>query len=213
MAKNESKSDEIDQNIKKYCIVITGGIASGKSLVGSILRNLGFSVVDADELARDVVRPGQATLTEITNLFGNDILDDSKNLDRKKLREIVMKDDALRRRLEAIMHPAIQNAFHRTVQKNNLGRGKTFFYEASLVFETGRQGLFRESWVTVCDEKTQLKRLQERSGLPLSQCEALINAQMPVAQKATLGNVQIDTEVGVPAIEAQIKKLIQGKCL
>lgn len=203
----------MDQIIKKYCIVITGGIATGKSLVGSILKKLGFVVIDADELAREVVRPGQKTLTEITNLFGNDILDNSKNLDRKKLREIVMKDDVLRKRLEAIMHPAIQKAFHLTVQKNNLGRSKTFFYEASLVFETGRQGLFRESWVTVCDEKTQLKRLQERSGLTLSQCEALINAQMPVAQKATLGDVQIDTEVDATEIEAQLRKLIQGKCL
>lgn len=213
MPNNEIKSDDIDQLIKNYCIVITGGIATGKSLVGSILKKLGFVVIDADELAREVVRPGQRTLTEITNLFGNDILDNSKNLDRKKLREIVMKDDVLRKRLEAIMHPAIQNAFHLIVQKNNLGRGKTFFYEASLVFETGREKFFRESWVTVCDEKTQIKRLQERSGLRRSQCEDLINAQMPIDQKASLGDVRINTEVDVAEIEAQIRKLIQSKCL
>ena len=92
----------------KLAIGLTGGIASGKSLVGSAFERLGVDVIDADQVARDVVEPGEPALAEISARFGDDVIDESGSLARRKLRAIVFSDDAARADLEAITHPRIR---------------------------------------------------------------------------------------------------------
>jgi dephospho-CoA kinase len=198
-----------NNQIKEYCIAITGGIATGKSLTASILRKLGYTVIDADQLARDVVQPGRLALDQIRDAFGQDVINLDGQLNRSKLREIVMRDDVARQKLEAIMHPAIQTAFESTVQTQKLGHGKLFFYEASLVFEVGRDKLFRECWATYCSEETQIQRLQQRSHLTRQQCLDIIRAQMPAGLKAAKATRQIDTETSITELEENIKKLVK----
>ena len=198
-----------NNQIKEYCIAITGGIATGKSLTASILRKLGYTVIDADQLARDVVQPGRLALDQIRDAFGQDLIYLDGQLNRSKLREIVMRDDTARQKLEAIMHPAIQTAFESAVKNQKLGHGKLFFYEASLVFEVGRDHLFKECWATSCSEETQIQRLQQRSHLTRQQCLDIIRAQMPAGLKAAKAKRQIDTETSITELEENIKNLIK----
>jgi dephospho-CoA kinase len=209
LAKDTSKQNQNDQ-IKKYCIAVTGGVATGKSTAASILRKLGYTVIDADQLARDLVQPGQPALKIIAEAFGQDLINLDGQLNRSKLREIVMRDDNARQKLEAIMHPAIQTAFESAVKTQKLGHGKLFFYEASLVFEVGRDHLFKECWATYCSEETQIQRLQQRSHLTRQQCLDIIRAQMPAGIKAAKANRQIDTETSIAELEENIKNLIKA---
>jgi dephospho-CoA kinase len=201
------KQNKNDQ-IKNYCIVITGGVATGKSVVASMLRKLGYTVIDADQVARDVVQPGRPALKMIAEAFGQDLINHDGQLNRSKLREIIMRDDTARRKLEGILHPAIQTAFESTVKTQKLGHGKIFFYEAALVFEIGRDHLFKECWATYCSEETQIQRLQQRSHLTRQQCLDIIRAQMPAGIKAAKAKRQIDTETSIAELEESIKNLI-----
>ena len=207
MAKDMLKQNKNDQ-IKNYCIVITGGVATGKSVVASMLRKLGYTVIDADQVARDVVQPGRPALKMIAEAFGQDLINHDGQLNRSKLREIIMRDDTARRKLEGILHPAIQTAFESTVKTQKLGHGKIFFYEAALVFEIGRDHLFKECWATYCSEETQIQRLQQRSHLTRQQCLDIIRAQMPAGIKAAKAKRQIDTETSIAELEESIKNLI-----
>jgi dephospho-CoA kinase len=208
LVKDTLKQNKNDQ-IKNYCIVITGGVATGKSVVASMLRKLGYTVIDADQVAREVVQPGRPALKMIAEAFGQDLINHDGQLNRSKLREIIMRDDTARKKLEGILHPAIQTAFESTVKTQKLGHGKIFFYEAALVFEIGRDHLFKECWATYCSEETQIQRLQQRSHLTRQQCLDIIRAQMPAALKAAKANRQIDTEVGLADLEEIIKNLVK----
>ena len=210
MGNGESNQNPI-ASIKNYCIAITGGVATGKSLVASMLRKFGFIVIDADQLARDVVLPGTETLARITNTFGKNVINTDGHLDRAKMRDIIMQDETARDKLQAIMHPAIQKAFESTVSSQKLGHGKIFFYEASLIFELGREHLFRECWATHCSEETQIQRLQQRSHLSRQQCLDVIRAQMPASLKATKANHRIETEIGLAELEEKIKSLVKAQ--
>jgi dephospho-CoA kinase len=208
LGKDTLKQNKNDQ-IKNYCIVITGGVATGKSVVASMLRKLGYTVIDADQVAREVVQSGRPALKMIAEAFGQDLINHDGQLNRSKLREIIMRDDTARKKLEGILHPAIQTAFESTVKTQKLGHGKIFFYEAALVFEIGRDHLFKECWATYCSEETQILRLQQRSHLTRQQCLDIIRAQMPAGLKAAKANRQIDTEVGIAELEENIKNLVK----
>lgn len=196
--------------IKQWCIALTGAVATGKSTVGTILKSMGMTVIDADQLARDVVQPGQPTLEKIRQAFGAGVITKEGALNRNKLRDIVMTDPSAREKLETIMHPAIQSRFETCVTTDKLGRGKIFFYEAALIFELGRADLFRETWATTCDEPCQLKRLQERSKLPRDKCLDIIRAQWPADRKAKLANHSINTQCSPDDLDKKIKELVKA---
>jgi dephospho-CoA kinase len=203
-------ADKADAAIKERCIGLTGAVATGKSTVGGILRSFGLDVIDADKLARDVVQPGQPTLQKIVDAFGTRILDEEKELDRSKLRDLVMTDQYARKSLERIIHPAIQSRFKEYVHHHHVGQSKLFFYEAALIFELHREQLFKETWATTCDEASQLERLQKRSNLPVDKCLEIIEAQWPAARKAQLATRIIDTNCSIPELTEKIKELIKA---
>ena len=96
--------------MSRYTVGLTGGIASGKSTVSSRFRALGVPVLDADQVSREVVEPGQAALADIAQAFGADAIQADGRLDRRRLREIVFADEEARRRLEKITHPRIRES-------------------------------------------------------------------------------------------------------
>jgi dephospho-CoA kinase len=98
-----------------FVVVLTGGIASGKSAVSKRFERLGVPVVDTDEIARELVRPGQPALAAIVTAFGPGILDEKGRLDRRRLRKTIFADPDSRRRLEAILHPAIGTEAERRI--------------------------------------------------------------------------------------------------
>jgi dephospho-CoA kinase len=172
---------------------LTGGIASGKSTVAARLRARGVPVIDADELAREVVAPGTDGLAAIVEAFGAGMLEPAGALDRKALARIAFSDDTARRRLNAITHPRIAQ---RTAERaDELGRvGEPLAcYEAALLVENGVADMFRPLVVVSCPEAVQIERIRSRDESSRADALARIAAQKPLAEKVAAADFVIDT--------------------
>lgn len=185
-------------------IGLTGGIASGKSTVARILEEKGAQVIDADQLARDVVVPGTEAHAAIVREFGRDILCPDGAIDRGKLGAIVFADPAARRRLEAITHPAIAKLAE--VRLNSLRKQGTAvaFYMAPLLIEAGITGRVDEIWVVYVDRETQLARLMARDGSNLPDALRRIESQMPMEEKRSYGKEVIDNRGSLEETTRQV---------
>ena len=171
---------------------LTGGIATGKSTVAETLRGLGADVIDADQLAREVVAPGAPALAEIVREFG-DVLNPDGSLDRKKLGAIVFNDAARRKRLEAITHPAIRQRFLARLEALAArGYDGLVFFDAPVMIESGNYRTMDRLVVVFTDEATQRRRLMARDGMAEAEASARMATQMPVIDKAKLADYVID---------------------
>lgn len=159
---------------KTLIIGLTGGIASGKSAVADRFADLGIDIVDTDVIAREVVEPGEAAFEDIVNFFGENILDDTGGLDRRKLRERVFANPEERRMLESFTHPRIRA---RAIDEVRAARSKYVVLVVPLLIEsTLRQAVDRILVVDV-PETLQLKRLLARDGGNEETARAIIEAQ------------------------------------
>jgi dephospho-CoA kinase len=182
---------------------LTGGIATGKSTVTSLLRDLGAEIIDADVLAREVVEPGEPALGEIAAEFGRGVLGGDGRLDRKALGAIVFADPERRLRLEAITHPRIRDRFQRRLDELAARgfRGLVIF-DAAVMIESGNYRNMDKLVVVVTDEPTQIARLIARDGIGRDEALRKIGSQMPLAEKAKLADYVIDNS-GDPAATAE----------
>ena len=180
--------------IKQYTVALTGGAGSGKSTVAGVISELGYPCVAADDLARQVVIPGSEGLRLIVEHFGSECLTEGGELDRAALRSKVFGATAARRKLEEITHPLIHEAFAESLESAGLLlRPQLNFYDAALVFESGRASLFREVWVCHCPPDVQVERICQRDGVPRAVAEQIIAAQMTSEKKMKLADRLIDT--------------------
>lgn len=194
---------------RKFLLVgLTGGIATGKSTVSDVLRQLGCEVIDADRLARDVVEPGQPALTAIVTEFGRDVVTAGGALDRKKLGAIVFADPERRRRLEAITHPAIRERFlARLDELADEGFAGIVVFDAPVMIESGNYKNMDRLIVVVTDEPTQMARLQGRDGTDDAEGRRKIASQMPLAEKARLADYVIDNSGSREATAEQVRRV------
>lgn len=174
-------------------IGLTGGIASGKSTAAKILAELGARVVDADQIARDVVAPGEPALAEIVARFGHDYLLADGTLDRKRLGARVFADADERRALNAITHPRIAAETQARLSRLRDAGEPLALYEAALIVENGAQAGLDGLIVVACAEPTQRARLMARDGLSASEADARLAAQLPLAQKIAVADWVIDS--------------------
>ena len=188
-------------------IGLTGGIASGKSSVASLLERLGAAVVDADRLAREVVEPGEPALAQIVAAFGAKVLNRDGGLNRTALGEIVFSDDAARRTLEAITHPAIRERAEARLARLSEAGVETAFYVAPLLIEAGNASRVDEIWVVYLDRETQLARLMARDSLGREAALRRIASQMPMEEKKRRGKIVIDNRGTREELEAQVLRL------
>ena len=170
---------------------LTGGIGSGKSMVASMFANLGAEVIDADQLARDVVEPGQPALEEIATAFGREILLPDGRLDRGKLARIIFADPIARARLNAITHPRIQERMATEMALRG-SRPGVLIVDIPLLYENDRTGTVDNVIVVWVDTKTQLRRLVERDGLTADEARQRIAAQMPLDEKRARADMVVD---------------------
>jgi dephospho-CoA kinase len=195
---------------RKFLLVgLTGGIATGKSTVSTMLRGLGAEIIDADLLARQVVEPGQPAWREIVEEFGRDVLSPDRTLDRKKLGAIVFADPARRRRLEAITHPAIRARVKARVDEL-AARDFTglAFYDAAILIEAlGHRDMDRIV-VVMTGEATQVARLRGRDGTDDAEGRRKIASQMPLAEKAKLADYVIDNSGDREATAEQVRRVV-----
>ncbi|TMF13367.1 MAG: dephospho-CoA kinase [Chloroflexi bacterium] len=170
---------------------LTGGIGSGKSMVASMFAQLGADVIDADQLARAVVEPGQPALEEIATAFGRDVLLPDGRLDRGKLGRIIFADPVARARLNAITHPRIQERMAAEMALRG-SRPGLLIVDIPLLYENDRAGTVEAVIVVWVDSKTQLRRLNERDGLTVDEARQRIAAQMPLDEKRNRADLVID---------------------
>ncbi len=212
MTVSTETEEEIATFVKKYCIALTGGIASGKSTIARMLSARGFIVFDADRCAHAVVEPGTKGLEQIRLAFGDDLVQENGMLNRSRMRELIAQDPEARTRLNSIMHPLIRDEFYREVQASSVWQHPgTFFYEAALIHETGRGEDFAATWCAFCSPEQQIERLIKRSAGALSRphAEAMLRAQMPIDEKARRSTEIIDTSTSIEDVDRQLDRLLR----
>jgi len=194
---------------RKFLLVgLTGGIATGKSTVSALLRQLGGEIIDADLLAREVVEPGQPALTQIVTEFGRDLLTAAGELDRKKLGAIVFANPERRLRLEAITHPAIRDRFlTRLDDLAERGFVGLVVFDAAVMIESGNYKNMDRLVVVVTDDATQMARLLARDGTDDAENRRKISSQMPLAEKAKLADYVIDNSGTREATAEQVRRV------
>jgi dephospho-CoA kinase len=194
-------------------IGLTGGIASGKSLVATILVKKGVTVIDADQLARRVVEPGTEPYNKIIETFGENIVCSDSTIDSKALGTIIFHDPDARKQLERITHPAIKILAEELLEEEKRKGTSIVFYVVPLLLEAGMSSTVDEVWVVCVDEEKQIERLMKRDGIPREEALRKIAAQMPLDEKAAYADVIIDNN-GLPeetarSITIEWKRLLE----
>jgi dephospho-CoA kinase len=192
---------------------LSGGIASGKTLVANLFQELGAEIIDADGIARDVVEPGREGLECLVACFGHEILTQQGRLDRDRLAAIVFSDRTRLAELNSCLHPLIADQIHARIRHlRESGFGGVVIVDVPLLFECGWQELFDYTIVVYCDPDTQRVRLMQRSGCDRAQADARINAQMPLQKKKNLADFVIDNQ-GTPDGLRQVVAVLYARLL
>lgn len=195
-------------------IGLTGGIASGKSTVSGLLVELGAQLIDADQIAREVVLPGSPALLEIKQTFGDAVIGEDGALQRKKLGSIVFSDNTLRRKLEAILHPRIRSLMiERMNQLHDIHPEKLIVADIPLLYESQLQSLFTEIMLVYVPEHIQLSRLMKRDQLTEAEAAARLNSQMPIEEKRKLADWIIDNSGTLDQTKDQVVEFWRRKGL
>jgi len=174
---------------------VTGGIASGKTTVANMLEDLGVPIIDFDLLSRQVVEPGQPAFKDITDYFGDGVIDKNGTLDRKRLSTIVFRNPAKRKILEGITHPRIVEAFVRQIkemaEKDPHGIVQVVI---PLLFEVNLTHLVHKVLVVYISPDKQIERLTKRDKISHKEAENILKAQMPIDQKVAKADFVIHNE-------------------
>jgi dephospho-CoA kinase len=187
---------------------LTGGIASGKSTVAGFLARLGAFVIDADVVTRQVMAPGGPAYARVVERFGKEILDADGRIDRVRLARRVFGDGREREALNALVHPEVraeaQARFDRCAAD---GAAKVGILDAALLVETGYYEQLDRLVVVRCSASTQRRRLARRDGLEITDADARIAAQAPLAQKLAVADYVIDNEGDLEKTRQQTEKV------
>lgn len=193
-------------------IGLTGGIASGKSTVSSLLCKYGSVLIDADRIAREIVEPGSPLLQQIAHTFGQAILLEDGRLDRKRLGSIIFADKEKRLQLNALMHPPIRAEIRRQMNKfEHDDPNRLVVADIPLLYESNLQHMFSEVMVVYIPLQIQIRRLMEREGIDSAQAEERIRSQMSLEKKKELADVVIDNSDDLAGTEDQIVEFLRRK--
>lgn len=193
--------------MKHKTIAITGSIATGKSTVIEIIKNLGYEVLDADKIAHELMEEGQINYRAIVDYFGPYIVDKKNKIDRRALGQVVFNDKEKLEKLNQLTHPNIFKEIERRLESS---QEKISFLELPLLYELRVKDElamdFDEVWLVYVDEKTQLKRLVERNQIDEKEAKKLIASQMAIEEKRRLADFIIYNDSSKEATREQIVK-------
>jgi dephospho-CoA kinase len=189
---------------RAYRVGLTGGIASGKSTAAKFFDALGVPILDSDQVARDVVEPGQPPLERLVERFGPSILTPDGHLDRPALREIVFSDPKARADLEALTHPAIGAAME---ARSATAGGPYQILVIPLLVEKNLSAHVDRVLVVDCEEQAQIRRLRARDGSTLEQARAILNAQASRAARLKAADDVIHNDTDMNAVRDQVTAL------
>lgn len=171
---------------------LTGGIASGKSTASDYFRSLGYAVIDADKIARDVVLPGAPALKQLEKTFGGSIIQADGQLDRLALAGVLFSSDKDRQKINAIMQPYIRKAIKKEIKRHTENSDDLLVVDIPLLFEEKYDGLVDQVMVIAVNEDTQLERLMHRDQITATKAKQRILSQMPIDKKRERADIVID---------------------
>ncbi len=170
-------------------IGITGGIGTGKTFIINYIRSKGYKIIDADLIAKQLMKKDNINYLNIVNNFGEDILSNNKEIDRIKLRHIIFEDEKKRKLLNKITHPNIIREILNRSKDNDI-----YFIEIPLLLEENLEKYFDLIWVVDCSKEVQVKRVVERNNLSEEEVFDIIRCQMPREEKIKRANIVINSE-------------------
>jgi len=175
-------------------VALTGGIATGKSVIAEVLRQKGCHLDSSDAAAHELMRTGRPTWKKMLSHFGPEILNPDRTINRKALGEIVFSNRKERLFLNRLIHPLVLRHKKQTVRKlEKEGRTKIFVSEAALTIEAGFAGFFDKIIIASCPKKIQIRRLMDRDGISRTAAARRIGSQMPLREKLKHADYVIDT--------------------
>ena len=189
-------------------IGLTGSIASGKSTVSTMLKRKGFPIVDADEIARQVVELGSPVLQEISRVFGESVLQADGSLNREKLGEIIFNDEEMRQKLNSIIHPAIRQEMLKQKDEWLAGGANTVIMDIPLLFESKLQSFVDTIIVVSVTPEIQKERLIARNVLSEEEADRRIQSQLPVKEKEKAADAVLFNNGTVEETEKQLDSLL-----
>jgi len=189
-------------------IGLTGNIGSGKSTVAEMFANLGAKIIDADEIARDVVKPEEPAWKDLVTEFGEEILNNDKNLNRKLLADIVFNNEEKREKLNNIIHPRILEEINRCIDEYRSENAGVVIIEAALLVEKSGLINFIDKLIVVSiDKDSQLRRIKERDKLNSEDILSRIESQLSNDEKIKIADFVIDNTGIIENTEEQVKKI------
>lgn len=190
-------------------IALTGGIACGKSSVSEILKRHAIPVIDADQIAYEVVLPGTPGLMSVSKDFGPEILLPDGTLDRVKLGQKIFENKEARKRLEALLHPLIRQKALEYRSELEAQGVPVAIYDIPLLFETKSQGQFDKIIVVTCHPEQQRQRLRDRNNLSEEEIQKRLNAQIPLSIKESEADFVIWNTSDKAHLEKEVQRLQQ----
>lgn len=187
-----------------FVVGITGGIGSGKTQVTDLLASLGVTIVDADVVAREVVMPGSAALSEIAAHFGDYMLDAEGNLQRALLREIIFSDSQAKSWLEGLLHPLIRTSIK---QQLAAAEGAYAVLVSPLLLETDQQELVDELVVVDAEPQQQLDRASQRDSNAAAQIKAIMDKQLSRQERLNGADRVLDNSQSLSYLREQVMQL------
>ena len=187
-----------------FTVVLTGGIASGKTAVSDGFRHLGVPVIDTDVIARQLVEPGQPALALIAEIFGPGILDSTGGLDRKKMREAIFSDHEKKAQLEQVLHPLIGEEVLKRLEQLT---APYCILVVPLYAESGSYRWVDRVLLVDVSEEQQIRRVMRRDDISQEQAEAILDAQASRAERAALAHDVIDNSGKLDKLEGKIESL------
>ncbi len=191
-------------------LAVTGGIACGKSTVTELFRSLGATVIDADEISRELTRPGGEALPEILDAFGDSVFAPDLSLDRAALAQAVFADSAKRRKLEGVLHPRIRAEIIRQMKQCEADGAQTVVLDIPLLFECNMQNLADTIICCDCPRAVQVERLRARDGMGEEDARRRIESQMSSAERTRRSDFVLDTDRPLEATQARAREIYQN---
>ncbi|WP_226604785.1 dephospho-CoA kinase [Bacillus cereus] len=190
-------------------IGLTGGIASGKSTVSEMFRELSIPVIDADIIAREVVERGKPAYNKIVEVFGAEVIQQDGELDRPKLGSIVFYNEEKRLQLNKIVHPAVREEMNRQKEMYIKEGMQAIVLDIPLLFESKLTSLVDRILVVAVTPDTQLERLMKRNGFSEEEATARIQSQMPLAEKVKNADEVINNDGTIMGTKTQLQVILK----
>ena len=191
-------------------IGLTGGIATGKSTTAKMIMDRGIPLHDADATVHKLMAAGGPATGPVANLFGADMLTAGGAVDRRRLGRVVFADTALRKQLEAVIHPLVAADRDAFLEEQRLAGAPVVVLDIPLLFETGAEALC--DFVILCSapDEVQRQRAMARDGMTKARLDAILASQMPLAEKRARANAEIDTGLGLDKAGAMLDSILEG---